>query len=105
MLVTKKRALRGRGTDHHCKSTLYRDISHWMMMNLGIEQDLNIHNATNILWSSRKPFCCVENKTWMVKRSLNDEDRFLQVLADFLGPQYNVTAIDDFGRVYCSGIN
>lgn len=67
-------------------------------MNLGIEQDLNIHNATNILWSSRKPFCCVENKTWMVKRSLNDEDRFLQVLADFLGPQYNVTAID-FGRV------
>ena len=49
MLVTKSRALRGRGTDHHCKSTLYRDISHWMMMNLGIEQDLNIHNATNIL--------------------------------------------------------
>lgn len=33
IIVTKSGVLKGRGTDHHCKSTLFRDIVHWMAVN------------------------------------------------------------------------
>jgi hypothetical protein len=99
IITTTSRAFRGRSKDHHCKSTLFRDITQWMSMNYNIEMNKKgVHNVTQVVWSSRKPYCCVNNQTVFVKRSLRDEDKLLSILQEYLGPTYNITSID-FGPI------
>ncbi|KAL3805937.1 hypothetical protein HJC23_007898 [Cyclotella cryptica] len=98
ILVTVAGSFRGRGTDHHCKSTLFRDITQWTAMNFDIDMKRKMGNVTQIVWSSRSPYCCVNNQTLFVKRSMNDEDRLLQVLTEYLGPWYSITKVD-FGTI------
>ena len=112
MITTTSHALRGRGKDHHCKSSLFRDIIRWMAMNYNIEllehsgstssptttkQSIS-RNVTQIVWSSRRPYCCINNKTVAVRRSLRDEEKLLTILRSHLGPGYNLTSVD-FGQL------
>jgi hypothetical protein len=99
ILVTVAGSLRGRGKDHHCKSTLFRDITQWTAMNFDVDMKIKKKgNVTQIVWSSRSPYCCVNNQTLFVKRSINHEHGLLQVLSEYLGPGYNITKID-FGTI------
>ena len=97
IIVTKSGVLKGRGTDHHCKSTLFRDIVHWMAMNYDLEimhtNDTEVKGITQIVWSTRR-----KKQYGNVKRIWKDEDRLLNAVSAALGPTYNVTAID-FGTI------
>ncbi|KAL7520963.1 hypothetical protein ACHAWX_005652 [Stephanocyclus meneghinianus] len=98
ILVTVAGSFRGRGTDHHCKSTLFRDITQWTATNFDVDMNKKMNNVTQLVWSSRAPYCCVDNKTLFVKRTINNEDGLLQVLSEYLGPGYSITKID-FGTI------
>ena len=106
MIVTVSRAFRGRGRDHHCKSSLFRDMIHWMAMNYNIElnpvTDLSTTKSKNkvsqIVWSSRKPYCCVNHKYVSVKRSWNDEEKLIATVGEYLGSDYNITSVN-FGQL------
>ena len=95
MITTNAKAFKGRGTDHHCKSTLFRDIVQWMAMNYNIKI---IHsknnNVTQVIWSTRR-----KQQYGIVKRTWRDEDKLLGLLRNALGPAYNITPVD-FGQVH-----
>lgn len=97
IMTTKIGVLKGRGTDHHCKSKLFRDIVQWMAMNYNIEmmhtKDTEVKDVIQIVWSSRR-----KQQYGIVKRTWHDEDRLLDAIREALGPTYNVTAID-FGTI------
>jgi hypothetical protein len=102
MITTTSKAFRGRGRDHHCKSSLFRDITQWMAMNYNIETMMDHNNTakntsgyvTNILWSTRRPYCCINNRVEVVKRSWRDEEKLLHALRGKLGPSFNLTSVD-----------
>jgi hypothetical protein len=100
MITTTNKAFRGRGMDHHCKSSLFRDITQWMAMNYNIIEMKNStgNNVTNILWSTRRPYCCINGRLVGVKRSWREEDKLLHALRDSLGPSFRITSVD-FGKI------
>jgi hypothetical protein len=102
MITTTSKAFRGRGRDHHCKSSLFREITQWMAMNYNIEIMMGHNytskntsgNVTSILWSTRRPYCCINNRVEVVKRSWRDEEKLLHALRGKLGPSFNLTSVD-----------
>lgn len=115
LLVTKAGALRGRGTDHHCKSNVFRGIVEWMKSNLLGDLSDSIDNITavsseesknknvtngpiRVVWSSRRPYCCrPPGKIYMPKRHIMDEEELLRRVGEALGTGYTITAVN-FGH-------
>ena len=108
MLVTKSRTggLQGRGADHHCKSSLYRDIVKWMASNFGIlvkeEQHKQQHSneTIQVVWSSRQPYNREYNKTYVPNRAIVNEEELVGRVEERLGghDKYNITIVD-FGKM------
>jgi hypothetical protein len=107
MLVTKVTggALRGRGTDHHCKSEIFRGITRWMASNLlavdsasrndEIQKATDSNSTIQVVWSSRSPYCCrPKDQIYTPSRSIENEDDLVRQLQDKLGRQYNITIVD-----------
>ncbi|KAL7533916.1 hypothetical protein ACHAXR_005525 [Thalassiosira sp. AJA248-18] len=100
ILVTKTGGgLRGRGTDHHCKSELFRGIIEWMRSNLvGISEPKNNDGKIQILWSSRGAYCCrPKGKMYTPTRNIAEEEALVRAVQSSLGSQYNITRVN-FGN-------
>ena len=111
ILVSKTGAgLRGRGVDHHCKSTILCGILRWMKSNLLGDDDIGGSDSHNndakdglqtiqIVWSSRQPYCCrPKGKIYKVKRSIANEDELVRQVGEALGSGYNITTVN-FGSL------
>ncbi|KAL7535507.1 hypothetical protein ACHAXR_007931 [Thalassiosira sp. AJA248-18] len=105
ILVTKTEGglLRGRGTDHHCKSELFRGIIEWMRSNLllGNISEQPKHNdgqIIQILWSSRGPYCCRPmGKMYTPTRNIAEEEALVRAVQSSLGSKYNIRRVN-FGN-------
>lgn len=101
MLVTKSKhgAFMGRGTDHHCKSAIFRKIIHQMTFGLGIaEPDHDTSAPIQIIFSTRPPYCCRPvGKIYIPARSINNLDGMVTALGKTLGSRYNITQVN-FGN-------
>ncbi|KAL9185925.1 hypothetical protein ACHAXT_003702 [Thalassiosira profunda] len=108
ILVTKTDgALRGRGTSHHCKSSIFQGITLWMKSNLlGLdfgEPTLNDKSDANrtiqVAWSSRAPYCCrPKGRTYIPSRPIANEDELVRRVGQALGDRYNIT-VANFGSL------
>ena len=100
MLCTKSTngGLRGRGTDHHCKSNLYREMIEWIRSNFGITERQERNNVTQIIWSSREPYIQQQDVTKTPKRAITDEKRLVEQIQANLGKGYKIKIVN-FGRI------
>ncbi|KAL9178506.1 hypothetical protein ACHAXT_001844 [Thalassiosira profunda] len=108
ILVTKTGgAFRGRGADHHCKSSIFRGIAQWMKFNLlGDEvngETFDGSNETNskiqVVWSSRAPYCCRPRGVVRTpKRPISDEAELVRRVRKALDNKYNIT-VANFGNM------
>ncbi|KAJ9464577.1 EGF domain-specific O-linked N-acetylglucosamine transferase [Diplonema papillatum] len=92
--------LHGRGSDHHCKSSLIHEFADWMKRQLLGEiyaQDILKPRVPKtdlkIVWSSRRPFLRSDGQHAVPTRMLMDEDKFLDTMRSSL-PQTEITSID-----------
>ena len=111
--------LKGRHSDHHCKSSAAREVTHWMRRLYGVapfDYDGNTINVTNsrtaagakppipnattaantklrVIFSIRKPYMR-EGRLFHVQRMLENEEDFIARLSYALGDRYEVTAVD-----------
>lgn len=100
MLVTRTSrgsSFRGRGTDHHCKSSLFQDIIRWMILNFDLEHNKSTSNVTQVVWSSRSKYKRL-GQWYEPSRIINNEEGLIKELGDSLGDKYNITTID-FGKI------
>jgi hypothetical protein len=121
---TRAGALGGRRVDHHCQSLLFRAITEWMKQRVRYGQLYEPHNndgtavrpslqhshernsninynrstAVQILWSSRRPYCCRKGSMAKPNRILVNETEWIESMASRLGEGYNVTSVD-FGTL------
>jgi hypothetical protein len=101
-------ALRGRGADHHCKSLLFQAIVEWIKQRVDrLHQpkeparsiDPEGPNRTiQILWSSRRSYCCRNGSVWTPRRIMGNETQWIESMGTLLGPGYNITTVD-FGTL------
>lgn len=88
---TKHGKLRGRGNDHHCKSTLLRGFTEFW------KEKKNLHSSPSthpkVIWSSRGVHMR-GNRRYVPSRSIKDESDFIRALEDNAGIPITVV---DFG--------
>lgn len=89
---TKHGSLRGRGNDHHCKSSLLRGFTEFWTERSKIEYNGG-STSPNIVWSSRGIHKRGE-KTYVPSRALIDEREFIAALERSVGFHIRVV---DFG--------
>lgn len=101
ILVTKHGALKGRGTNHHCRSALLRDYVAMVKEHFDVKFDdkyyLKHSEGPKILWSSRGVHARGNsNKNYKPSRMLIDEKELLTELRQRTG--YDIKVVD-FGHL------
>lgn len=98
ILVTKHGPLKGRGVDHHCRSTLLRSFVNRVKTHFGVSFDDNhyvVKDNPTIVWSSRGVHTRGDNRQYTPTRMLLDED---ELLASLQQHGYDIRKVD-FGRL------
>ena len=101
ILVTKHGVLKGRGSNHHCRSALLREFVSVVKDHFGVPHDdghyLKKEGGPSIIWSSRGVHRRGNSvKEYKPSRMLLDEDKFLNALRKSTG--HSITSID-FGHL------
>ena len=98
LLVTKHGVLRGRGSDHHCRSDLLRGFVNKVKTHFGVSYDdriFKIHKNPKIIWSSRGEHKRGDNDHYLPSRMLIDEDSLIDELKKTFPGILKV----DFGKI------
>ena len=100
LLVTKHGVMKGRGSNHHCRSTLLREFVATAKDHFNIPYDDRHYlkkKTPTIIWSSRGVHSRgTNNKNYKPSRMLLDEKQFLTALRDETG--YDIKTVD-FGHL------
>eukprot|EP01064_Diplonema_japonicum_P005240 TRINITY_DN13533_c0_g2_i1.p1 TRINITY_DN13533_c0_g2~~TRINITY_DN13533_c0_g2_i1.p1 ORF type:complete len:498 (+),score=43.65 TRINITY_DN13533_c0_g2_i1:56-1549(+) len=90
--------LRGRATDHHCKSPILVEYTEFMRGRLGITIKTPTFAPIKVVWSSRVPYKHADGRIVQPRRHISDEPKMIEYLRTSLGERYTVTPIN-FGDI------